>query len=662
MEAHSFLDNTELRLVLFGGKGGCGKTTSAAAASIRFAGMMPEKKVLVISTDPAHSLGDSFGMPVGDQAAQVKEIDNLWLLEIDVRSLYEEFRSRYEGQIKRLAERGTYFDKDDIESFFSLSLPGMDEVMAVIEVANILKSGTYDLVVLDTAPTGHTLRLLALPAQMERWVAVLGMMQDKYRFLKRHYTGRYKRDDADDFLEMMETDLGGVKALLKNDRETEFVPVTIPEPMAIDETERLLTSLRDYGISVKSIIANKVTEQAECPFCASRRKEMGASLRRIEENFAGYKIISMPLFPYEIKGLERLTEFGGYLFRDEREYLSFVELKPGTQDSGQSSMLFSPFTSLSDLFDKTDREFLIFGGKGGVGKTTIAAVTALCTAGANPDKRILIMSTDPAHSLSDSFGCRIGDEITRIDAEGQLYALETDAEKMLNVFKNEYRTSIEEVFDRFVAGGIDIKFDREVLVELIDLSPPGLDEIMALKRMMDLVGSYDLFILDTAPTGHLLRFLETPEIALDWLKAFMRLLLKYKGVISLGKAAERVLKLTQDVRRIKEALADAAKTEFIGITIPEDMSMAETGRLLGSLKKLGVPCRRIIVNMVMPLTECNFCLMKRKEEERYLRQMDAAWGKEYAITAFPLLPYPIKGISRMTELCKLTPSPPQPSP
>lgn len=651
MGSHSFLDNSELRLLLFGGKGGCGKTTSAAAASVQLAVMMPEKKVLVISTDPAHSLGDSVGMPIGGVITQMEGIKNLWLLEMDAYRLYEEFRGKHEGTMKKLAERGTYFDKDDIESFFSLSLPGMDEVMAVIEVANILKSGTYDLIVLDTAPTGHTLRLLALPAQMERWVAVLGMMQDKYRFLKRHYTGRYKRDDADDFLEMMETDLGGVKALLKNDRETEFVPVTIPEPMAIDETERLLASLRDYGISVKSIIANRVAEQAECPFCASRREEMDASLKRIEESFAGYKIIRVPLFPYEIKGLKRLTEFGGYLFRDEREYLSFVELKSGTQESGQRSIAFSPLASLSDLFEKTDREFLIFGGKGGVGKTTIAAVTALCTAGANPDKRILIMSTDPAHSLSDSFGCRIGDEITSIDTEGQLYALEADAEKMLDTFKKEYRTSIEELFARFAAGGIDIKFDREVLSGFIDLSPPGLDEIMALKKMMDIADSYDLVILDTAPTGHLIRFLETPEIALSWLKAFLRLLLKYKGVVSLGRAAERVLELTRDVRRIKETLVDAAKTEFIGITIPEDMSMAETGRLLVSLRKLGVPCRRIIVNMVMPLTECNFCLMKRKEEERYLQQMDAAWGKEYAITAFPLLAYPIKGIDRMTEVC-----------
>lgn len=652
MGSHSFLDNAELRLVLFGGKGGCGKTTSAAAASIRLADMMPQKKVLLISTDPAHSLGDSIGMPIGGVITQMEGIKNLWLLEMDACRLYEEFRDKHEGTMKKLAERGTYFDKDDIESFFSLSLPGMDEVMAVIEVANILKSGTYDLIVLDTAPTGHTLRLLALPARMERWVAVLDMMQDKYRFLKRHYTGRYKRDDADDFLEMMETDLGGVKALLKNDRETEFVPVTIPEPMAIDETERLLASLRDYGISVKSIIANRVTEQAECPFCASRREEMGESLKRIEESFAGYKIIRVPLFPYEIKGLKRLTEFGEFLF-EERKGIPII-FHPGTPSplagEGRGVGEWQPGL-IKDISERPGMEFLIFGGKGGVGKTTIAAVTALCTARANPDKRILIMSTDPAHSLSDSFGCRIGDEITRIDTEGQLYSLEIDAEKMMNAFKNEYRTSIEEVFDRFVAGGIDIKFDRDLLVELIDLSPPGLDEIMALKRMMDLAGSYDLFILDTAPTGHLLRFLETPEIALSWLKAFLRLLLKYKGVVSLGRAAERVVELTRDVRRIKETLLDAAKTEFIGITIPEDMSMAETGRLLGSLKKLGVPCRRIIVNMAMPLTECNFCLMKRKEEERYLRQMDAAWGKEYAVTAFPLLPYPIKGIDRMTDIC-----------
>lgn len=643
------LDNPDLRMIMFGGKGGCGKTTSAAAASIYLARRGPEKRVLLASTDPAHSLGDSFGRKVGGEPVQVVELQNLWLLEMDARKLFEEFKARNSGILKTLAERGTYFEKDDIESFFLLSLPGLDEVMAVIELAGTLRRGEFDLIILDTAPTGHTLRLLALPAQMKRWVEVFELMQRKHRFLQMRFRGRRAKDEADLFLEALTNDLNMVESLLKDGSMVEFIPVTIPEPSAIDETARLLLSLKERGVPVRSVIVNRVMENSECPYCSSRKKETDVRIKEIEENFAGYDLMLAPLFPHDIHGLESLGEFAALLFDHEKP----VGKPAGESTHSRSPLDFTPATFqdvVSDFMKKKGLEFLFFGGKGGVGKTTMAAATALRIAKGAPSRRILILSTDPAHSLSDCFGFRIGNEITPViesSAAGHVYALEMDALRMLEVFRGEYRSEIDEIFNAFTARVGDIAFDREVVRGLVDLCPPGLDEIMALKNMLDLRPSFDLFIIDTAPTGHALRLLETPEIALDWLKTILRLLLKYKEIVRLGSVAEKMTGLLKDVKSVKDALTDYLKTEFVTVTIPESLGLLETDRLLHGIGNLGICSGHIIVNMMVPATGCRFCASIREEQERCLRQAKSQWGKRYAVAVVPLLLHPVKGLSAL---------------
>lgn len=648
------LGNPALRLMLFGGKGGCGKTTSAAAASICLARQRPGKKVLLASTDPAHSLGDSFERKVGGEFVKVGEVPNLCLLEMDAGKLFGDFTKRYEGVMKGLAERGTYLDRDDIDCFFSHPLPGMDEVMAVIEVARILKCGEFDLVVLDTAPTGHTLRMLPLPVQMKKWVEVLDRMQEKHRLLRKRFGGRHVRDEAEEFLTMMADDLDRVEFFLKNGQTTEFIPVTIPEPAAIEETGRLITSLKECGITVRSIVVNRVVEKRHCSFCSSRKEELDKCLEEIEERFSGFDLAFVPLFPDEIHGLESLSQFAEFLFT--RKEISAPAGEYLVSSSGSPACPNATFHEVvSGISVKPGLEFLFFGGKGGVGKTTMAASTALCIARENPMRKVLILSTDPAHSLSDCFGRRIGNSVTPIlesGAEGHLYALEMDAPQMFDILRNKYCSDIEEVFTPFVGGENDIAFDREVVRGLLELSPPGLDEIMALKKLLELRGSYDLFVIDTAPTGHALRFLEIPEIAMGWLKSVLRLLLKYKAVVRLGCAAEGMMNLLRDMKRVKEALADSRKTEFIAVTIPESLGVLETERLLRGVKGLGVHVGHIIVNMMMPAMGCCFCASIREKQEGYLRQVMAKWGDEYSVTAVPLLPYPAKGLRALGMICE----------
>jgi len=634
-------------LLIFGGKGGCGKTTSACATSLYLAQHHPKRRILIVSCDPAHSVGDSFGYSVGNSITPIKDLNNLWALEIKAEEEASAFKTKYDSVMKKIADRGTYFDRQDIESFFSLSIPGLDEIMAVIKIANILKEGRFDLIILDTAPTGHTIRLLGLPNQMKKWVEVMDLMQSKHRFLARHFTGRYKKDDADEFLEMMNKDVDRVRRLLKDRDSTEFIPVTIPQALAIEETERLLETLKEYGIRVRSIVVNQIkSSQGKCPFCSKEEKEQKKELDMIRQRFSRFELYCVPTFPYQIRGINRLKEYARVLL-DEKPY----HLPVGKRSFDLRSKIFS-FINLPQRPTQLIKEGIllyIFGGKGGVGKTSIASATGLNIAKRYPSKKVLVFSTDPAHSLSNSFGLSIGNNLTQIKKQKNLFGLEIDALKLLEAFKKDYRDDIKEAFNKFIGQGVDIKFDREILEELISITPPGLDEIMALAKVVEFIdeGKFDVYILDSAATGHLLRFLEMPQVARDWLNAIFKLLIKYKGVVRLAKQAEEMIKFSKKVRKIQEILSDPRRCQFVVTSIPEVMGKNEMDDLLESLKRLKISCQYILINMVLPKTGCNICESKRVEQIKVIQEINKERASAYQISQLTLFPYQIKGIERL---------------
>ncbi len=644
---NKFLANPNLSLIMFGGKGGSGKTTSAAATALRFHKLDPKKRILVMSTDPAHSLGDSFNITIGNKITPIKE--NVWGLEIDSNALLEGYKARHGEAIKKIADRGTYFDKADIEDFFTQSLPGLDEVMAIIRIADLLKAEDYDLIILDTAPTGHTMVLLSLPERMEQWIHLMDMLMDKHRYLMKTMAGRYKRDECDEFLDSQTKDVRKVRELLTNTSATEFVPVTIPEPMSIAEVEKAVNTLKGYNIKVNSVIVNRVIEKVkECPFCSARWAEKESYMQEIEEKFADFNLIKMPLFPKEVRGIDSLTQYAQILF-GEAEYKAPAEVL-ATSERGNL-----PEGSLADLLERDELNFLMFGGKGGVGKTSVAAANALYLARHKPERKVLAFSTDPAQALSDSLGQHIGNKITHISGLNNLYALEIDGTQKLEEIKQEYKDVIDETFERFLGGsGVDVKFDREVLRELLSATPPGLEELMALRVIMELMkeGEYDLFVLDSAASGHLLRFLELPNMVRDWLKTGFKLLTKYKGIVKMTRATEILLDLSRDIRKILEVFSNPRTTEFVMITIPEEMGVAEMGDLSSSIAKLNIPSFHIIINMVIPPTECPFCSAKRENQQKYIEKI-AHQLEGQTISPIPFLPHDVRGLQNLSELAEI---------
>jgi len=241
------------------------------------------------------------------------------------------------------------------------------------------------------------------------------------------------------------------------------------------------------------------------------------------------------------------------------------------------------------------------------------------------------------------------------DGKGNLYALELDASQMLASLKDEYCGDIGEVFDKFASSGIDIKFDRKVMEELISITPPGLEELMALKKITELMkaSDYDLFVMDSAASGHLLRFLQMPDIVRGWLKTVFRLILKYKGVINLSKihSVQSLLDLSRDVRKKQEILANPEITEFVMITIPEEMGVREMEDLSAALSNLKILSSHTIINMIVPLSDCNFCTIKRQEQQKYIQIIKSKVNT--GIIYVPLFPHEIRGKESLSELAKI---------
>ena len=222
-------------------------------------------------------------------------------------------------------------------------------------------------------------------------------------------------------------------------------------------------------------------------------------------------------------------------------------------------------------FPVVSRKIVIFGGKGGVGKTTAAAAFALALARANPRQKLLIFSTDPAHSLSDSFDEEIGELKSGVAGNENLDAMEIDPGKWFEELKQRYRVWTDELFESLSGGSrMEIKFDREAMRELVELTPPGIDEIAALGTISDLLDEkrYHTIILDTAPTGHLIRFLELPQVALSWIRTFMKLLLKYQNVLRATQVAEELVALSKSIKKVLALLTDGERCEFVGVAIP----------------------------------------------------------------------------------------------
>jgi len=290
--------------------------------------------------------------------------------------------------------------------------------------------------------------------------------------------------------------------------------------------------------------------------------------------------------------------------------------------------------------------FQLFAGKGGVGKSSLAAASAIHYASIG--EQTLIVSIDPAHSLSDSFEKNLGSEPIKILKN--LFAMELDAKKALKRDSQSMRR-IHYLMQQ--AGIHDVDF-LETL--------PGIDEIMAYDMLVEFIesGNYDRIIFDTAPSGHALRFLSIPKYMDEWLKKLYRVTRQVLGTVQLVKRHSKVdipsYKLEHEERdrmsKIYQTLIDSKYSSLSVVMIPEKMCIAETERLVTKLSDYGFQVKNIVVNQLLPKREDEFLKSRRAIQQENLKIIKEKF-KGFEIKKLPLFKTEVHGIKELKKLASM---------
>lgn len=585
-----------LQLAMVSGKGGVGKTTLSCGLARRWARQFPNERVLLLSTDPAHSLGDVLLMPVEDTPQPSPDLPNLRVRSLDAQSLLQAFKARYGAVLELLVERGSFVQGEDLSPVWDMEWPGLDELMGILEIQRILREREADRVVVDMAPSGHTLNLFGLMDFLEGMLTALDLFQEKHRVISQTFTGSYTEDEADKFITEMQTDLAAGRHLLQNGERTACLVVAIPEPMSLLETQRFMAALEKLQIPLGGIWVNHLRS---LPASSAETNPLVYHRWQEEQDMLEKVLHLSPLHPVFTIPQQAQEPVGGVALDQLMEQIqpAMVRAAIAPFKMGDPPLPCPIPPSLSD-FIATGRRLILVGGKGGVGKTTVAAAIALGMAQHYPNRTVRVISIDPAHSLGDAFGTQLGHDARSLTPN--LSAQEIDAERVLEQFRDDYLWELAEMMsgDSGQDSSLTLAYGPEAWRHIVAQALPGIDEMLSLITVIELLeqGSQDLIVLDTAPTGHLLRFLEMPTALGDWLAWIFKLWIKYQDVVGRTEFMGRLRTLRQRVVQAQKKLKDPQHTEFIGVLQGQSAIVAEAERLVNSIHAMGLSQRYLVQN------------------------------------------------------------------
>jgi arsenite-transporting ATPase len=316
-----------MRILLVTGKGGVGKTTVAAATALRAADL--GQRVLVMSTDPAHSLADAYDLELGDDPREIAP--RLHAQQIDTQSQLEEFWSEIHEQLMAVFNWGGV---DGIAAEEFLVFPGMDELFSLLEVKEHAKSGRYDAVVVDCAPTAETLRLLSLPEVLSWYFDRVLPTERKLMRAARPVLSRVTNlpmpsESVFDAAESVFAGVEEVKELLSDNSITSARLVVNPEKMVVNEARRTYTYLGFFGYGVDGVVVNRMLpETVEDPYFDRWRSIQATHVKSIKEAFAEVDVLGLRLFDEEMVGLDRLRTLAEELYGERHPILDFESATP----------------------------------------------------------------------------------------------------------------------------------------------------------------------------------------------------------------------------------------------------------------------------------------------------------------------------------------------
>lgn len=560
------------KYLFFTGKGGVGKTSTACATAISLADS--GKNVMLVSTDPASNLQDVFNTELNNKGTVIKAVPNLTVANFEPEKAAAEYRESvlapYRGKLPQVVLENM---EEQLSGSCTVEIAAFNEFTGFITDRET--SEKYDYIIFDTAPTGHTLRMLQLPSAWSNFISesthgasCLGQLSG---------------------LESKKEVYKQAVSTLANKEKTTLILVSRPEVSPLKEAERASKELQDLGINNQILVINGVMEEHDDYLSNAIYEKQQKSLMNMPEGIKNIKTFKIPLRPYNVTGLENVRAFlksNNTKYNDERLNVSRTDKLKSV---------------IEDLYN-TNKKVIFTMGKGGVGKTTIAAAIALGLA--KKGKKVHLTTTDPAAHLKFVLNEKYGITLSHIDEKQEL-------EK----YKEEVLSKARETMSEE-----DIAYVEE------DLRSPCTQEIAVFRAFADIVerSENEVVVIDTAPTGHTLLLLESTE-------SYNKEIARSKGDIP------------ESVKTLLPKLKDENHTEVIIITLAETTPVYEAMRLQDDLNRAGIHSKWWVINSSFYATNTTNEVLKVKSsnEVQWINKVDEISSGNFAIVEW--IPEEVRG-------------------
>ncbi|WP_312652468.1 arsenical pump-driving ATPase [Aminipila sp.] len=550
------------KYLFYTGKGGVGKTSTACATAVTLADS--GKKVLLVSTDPASNLQDVFDTELNNKGVPIKDVPNLVVANLDPVQAATEYRESVIAPYRGLMPDSVLNNMEE-----QLSGSCTVEIASFNEFSNFLTDEKaqkeYDYIIFDTAPTGHTLRMLQLPSAWSNFISesthgasCLGQL-----------SGLESKKEI--YKKAVET--------LADGKLTTLILVSRPEAGPLTEAERASKELSEIGVNNQTLVINGVLESYDDDISESFYSKQQKALSEIPERLKNTTTYLIPLRAYNITGIENVRSFlteDKYKIREEKINAQHM---PKLKDV------------IDDLYN-SGKKVIFTMGKGGVGKTTIAAAIALGLA--NKGKNVHLTTTDPAAHLKYVIKENSGITMSHIDEEEEL-----------KKYQNEVLSKAKETMSEE-----DVAYVEE------DLRSPCTQEIAVFRAFAEIVEKAEdqVVVIDTAPTGHTLLLLESTQ--------------SYNKEISRSQGD-----IPESAKKLLPRLKNPAETEVIIVTLPETTPVYEAMRLEEDLKRANINTKWWVINSSLYSTKTTNKMLSAKasNEIEWINKVDAHANGKFAV-------------------------------